>query len=51
MTDAKGNHDFMEKYPYIRVGTLISLRITDILTKNSWLLYYWSCVLEYGKDT
>ena len=29
----KSNHDFKEKYPYVRVDTLVSLRITNILTK------------------
>ena len=27
------DHDFEEKYPDVRVGTLISMLITDILTK------------------
>ena len=31
----KGNHDFKEKYPYVRVGTLVAMRITDILIKDS----------------
>ena len=26
----KSNHDFKEKYPYVRVGALVSMRITDI---------------------
>ena len=35
----KSNHDFKEKYPYIRVGTLEPLRIKAILTqKNSCFL-------------
>ena len=43
----KSNHDLYEKYPYVRVGTLVSMRTTDILTKNSCCL---SCsVLEYKK--
>ena len=31
----KSNHEFQEKYPHVCVGTLVSERITDILTKNS----------------
>ena len=31
----KSNHEFKEKYPYDRVETFVSMRITDILTKNS----------------
>ena len=31
----KSNHDFKEKYPYIRAGKLEPLRITDILTKKT----------------
>ena len=27
----KSNHDFKEKYHHIHVGTLVSMRITDIL--------------------
>ena len=27
-------NDFKEKYPYVHVGTLESIRIKDILTKN-----------------
>ena len=29
----KSNHDFQEKYPYIGVGTIEPVRITDILVK------------------
>ena len=29
----KSNHNFMKKYPYIRIGTLKPMRIKDILTK------------------
>ena len=32
----KGNYDFKEKYPYIHVDTLESMRFTDLLIKNSW---------------
>ena len=28
----KSNYSFMEKYPYVRVLTLVSMHITDILT-------------------
>ena len=31
----KSNHDFKEKYPYVRVGTLEPMRVKDILKKNS----------------
>ena len=31
----KNNHDFKGKYPYVRVGTLVSMRIKDILNKNT----------------
>ena len=31
----KSNHDFDEKYPHIRVGTFVSMRIADILTKTA----------------
>ena len=30
----KRNHDFTEKYPYIRAGAFKPMRIKDILTKN-----------------
>ena len=28
------DHDFKEKYPYVRMGTLFSMLVIDILTKN-----------------
>ena len=31
----KSNHDFKEKCPYVCVGTLVSMRITDVLTKKT----------------
>ena len=31
----KSNHDFEEKYRCVRVGTLVSMLIKEILTKNS----------------
>ena len=31
----KSNHDFKEKYPYVRMGTLVSMYIKDILTKTT----------------
>ena len=40
-----------EKYPYVRVGTLVSMLITDILTKYSCFYLSWGIVLEYEKDT
>ena len=30
----KSNHDFKEKYPYVYVGTIVSMRIIDSLTKT-----------------
>ena len=33
----KDSHDFNETYPYFGVGTFVSMRITDILAKNSLL--------------
>ena len=30
----KSNHVFMEKYPYVRVVTLLSMHINDVLTKS-----------------
>ena len=34
----KRNHDFKEKYSYIRAGTLVPMRSKDIWTKNK--LFY-----------
>ena len=34
----KSNHDFKEKYPYVRPSTLVRMRSTDILTKDSCFL-------------
>ena len=34
----KSNNSFNEKYPYDRVGSLVSIRTTDILTINSYFL-------------
>ena len=34
----KNNHDFKEKYPYVRAGTLEPMRIKEILTKNSFFV-------------
>ena len=31
----KSNHDFKEKHTNVRVGTLISIRITDIIGKTA----------------
>ena len=31
----KSNHDFMRKYPYVRVGRLETMRIKDIFTKTA----------------
>ena len=31
----KSNHDFNEKYLYVRVGTLVSMHITDILIETA----------------
>ena len=39
------NNNSMGTYPYDRVGALVSMHITDILTKNSCGRY-----LEYEKD-
>ena len=47
----KINHYFNEKYPYIRMGALVSMHISDILTKNSCLFRREASVLEYEKDT
>ena len=47
------NHDLKEKYPYVLVDRLVSMRIAydaDILTQNSCVLPRGS-VLEYEKDT
>ena len=46
----KSKHDSKGKYPLVRVGTLETMLIKDILTKNSCLL---SCAsgLEYEYDT
>ena len=41
----KSTHDFEEKYPYVRMGSLEPMRIDDILTKNRFLPY--SSILEY----
>ena len=35
----KSNHDFKEKYPYIRAGKLEPMHKKDILTKNHFLRY------------
>ena len=35
----KRNHDFKEKCPYVRLGTFLSISITDILTKNGQLFF------------
>ena len=34
----KGNHDSQERYSYVYVGTLVSVDIIDILTKNSFFV-------------
>ena len=34
----KSNENFKEKYPYVLVDTLVSMRVTDILIKNSCFL-------------
>ena len=39
------NHDFKEKYHYVRAGTTEPMYIKDILTKNRFLPYV--RVLEY----
>ena len=41
----KSIHDFKEKYPYIRAGTLELVRIKDMLTKNRFFAV--RSVLEY----
>ena len=38
MNVLKSNDDFLEKYPYACKGTLVSMHITEILTKNSYFL-------------
>ena len=45
----KRNHDFMERYPNIKVGTYKPMRIKDILTKTVCLPY--TSNLEYEYDT
>ena len=46
----KSNHDFKEKYSYVRMGILVPARIKEILNKNSCLLSL-SSVLDYEKDS
>ena len=43
----ESNHDFKEKYPYIRVGTLEPMHIKEILTKTSCFFFAYASVLEY----
>ena len=43
------NHDFKEKYPYIRAGTLEPMHNKDILTKTFFMPY--ASVLGHEKDT
>ena len=45
----KSCNDFKAKYPYIRMGTFVAVRIKDISTKNCYLLY--ASVSELEKDT
>ena len=35
----KSNHDFKKKYPSVHVVTFVSMRITDILTENTCLVF------------
>ena len=35
----KNSHDFQEKYPYDRMGTLAPMYVKDTFTKNSCLEY------------
>ena len=44
----KSNHNFKGIYPYIRVSTLVAMRIKDTLTKTAVCLL-WASVLEYKK--
>ena len=39
------NHDFKEKYPYVRVGTLVFICITKIA------VLFCAAVLQYTKKT
>ena len=41
----RSDHNLKEKYPFIRAGTLETILIKDILTKNRFLPY--ASVLEY----
>ena len=45
----KCNHDCKEKYPYIRVGTFVPIRVEDTFAKTVFLLY--ASVLEYEQGT
>ena len=47
----KSNLDLKEKYPNVHVSTLVSMRITDILTKTSVFFLSRGNVLEYEKGT
>ena len=47
----KSNHSCLEKYPYVRVGTLVSIRITDTLTKKQLIYFMRHGVLESEEDT
>ena len=40
----KNNHDFEEKHPYVCVGTLVLMRMRDILTKK---LFFIVCMYMY----
>ena len=44
----KSNHYFKIKYPYVCVGTLVSMRITDIMTKNS--CFFFCHKAAFGKE-
>ena len=35
----RSNHYFEVNYPYVRIGTLVCKRITDIFTKNSFFCF------------
>ena len=45
------NQDFKEKYSYVHVGTLVSICVKDIFSKNCCFLFSWDSVLEYEKNT
>ena len=42
----KINHDFSKKYPYVCTGTLVSMRITDIIDQKQPGFLSWGSALE-----